>query len=84
MRRARSAWIFRGLAVGVGFTCTACMLPSARWDVPAGAEQRFAETRRACNQLTAPNAERFEDCMGRRGFERESVLRRSWRGLTGG
>jgi hypothetical protein len=60
----------------------ACALPPARWHVPAGAEGRFAESRRACRQLTS-NVERFEDCMGRRGFERESLGRRMGRALTG-
>ena len=66
------------LLVGVS-----CALPPARWDVPEGAEPRFREARHACNVLTAPDAARFEDCMQRRGFERESLWRRSWRGLTG-
>ena len=61
----------------------ACALPSARWDVPAGAEGRFAEARRACHQLTT-GVERFEDCMSRRGFERESLRRRMARAFTGG
>ena len=70
-----------GLALSAPF---ACALPPARWDVPEGADARFAEARRACNQLTAPDAVRFEDCMQRRGFERESLWQRSWRGLRGG
>jgi len=76
--------LVRRLASGALLACTACALPSARWDVAQGAEQRFAEVRRACHQLTSPNAKRFEDCMRRRGFERESLWQRSWRSLTGG
>jgi hypothetical protein len=60
------------------------VLPAARWDVPAGAEVRFADARRACHQLTSPDTDRFEDCMSRRGFEHESLWQRSWRGLRGG
>ena len=71
-----------GLAWSGLLVCSACVLPSARWDVPEGAEQRFAVVRHACHQL--PSAERFEDCMSRRGFERESLWQRGWRGLTGG
>jgi hypothetical protein len=61
----------------------ACVLPAARWDVPAGREAVFAEARRACHQLTSPDAERFEDCMSRRGFERESLWQRARRALGG-
>jgi len=61
----------------------ACVLPSARWDVPVGADERFAEARKACHQLTSPDAQRFEDCMRRRGFEHETLWQRSWRGVTG-
>jgi hypothetical protein len=78
-----SARLFRGLAWSVLLGVTACVLPSARWDVPDGAKERFAEARKACHQLTSPDAERFEDCMRRRGFEHESLWQRSWRGLTG-
>ena len=60
-----------------------CALPSARWIVPAGGQERYAESRRACHQLT-DGIERFDDCMSRRGFERESVGARIWRGITGG
>ena len=66
------------------FGCAACALPPAQWDVSRGTEARFADARRACHQLTAPDEARFEDCVSRRGFERESILRRMWRGLTGG
>jgi hypothetical protein len=71
------------LVPAVLLLCGACAGSSARWDVPRGAEQRFAEARRECHQLTSPSQERFEDCMGRRGFERESFWQRGWRGLTG-
>jgi hypothetical protein len=76
---ARAARLVLPAALGAA----ACALPAARWDVPAG-DPRFAEARRACHQLTAPDAERFEDCMSRRGFERESLWQRMSRGLTGG
>jgi hypothetical protein len=61
----------------------ACALPSARWDVPAGAEGRFVDARRACRQLTT-DVDRFEDCMSRRGFEREGLHQRMGRAVTGG
>jgi len=70
------------LVAALGFA--SCALPPARWDVPDGAQLPFADARRACHQLTAPDGERFEDCMSRRGFERESLWRRMGRGLTGG
>jgi hypothetical protein len=77
----------RGLAAA-GAACaiaaSGCALPAARWDVASGSEARFAETQQLCRQLTAPSVERFEDCMGRRGFARESLFARSWRALTGG
>ncbi|MGH7289101.1 MAG: hypothetical protein ACREI8_13895 [Myxococcota bacterium] len=65
-------------------SASGCALPAARWDVASGSETRFAETQQLCRQLTAPSPERFEDCMGRRGFARESLFGRSWRALTGG
>jgi hypothetical protein len=71
-------------ALAAALLCGACALPAARWSVPAGGHQRFAEARKACHQLTAPSAERFEDCMRRRGFERESLWQRMTRALTGG
>jgi len=40
------------------------------------------EAQRACHQLT-PTEERFEDCMNRRGFERESLWKRMRRAVTG-
>jgi hypothetical protein len=82
--REAPARLLRGLAWSALLGATACVVPAARWDVPAGAEGRLADARRACHQLTAPDAERFEDCMRRRGFEHESLWQRSWRGLTGG
>jgi hypothetical protein len=71
-------------ALALALVCQACALPPARWDASGGNGSRFAEARKACHQLTAPNAERFEDCMRRRGFERESLWQRMTRGLTGG
>jgi hypothetical protein len=62
----------------------ACALPPARWDVPQGARERFADAKRSCEQLTSPDAQRFDDCMSRRGFERESLWQRMGRGITGG
>ena len=74
----------RAAALLAALACAACALPPARWDVPEGAGPRFADARRACQQLTAPDAARFEDCMSRRGFERESIWQRMARGVTGG
>jgi hypothetical protein len=82
--RKRSVRLVHRLAWSVLLGGTACVLPAARWEVPDGAKERFAEARSACHQLTAPDGERFEDCMSRRGFEHESFWQRSWRGLTGG
>jgi len=82
--RKGSARVFRGFAWSALLGAAACVLPAARWDVPTGAEERFADARRACHQLTSPDAQRFEDCMSRRGFEHESLWQRSWRGLAGG
>ena len=77
--RPGRAWV-----VLLGALCgAACALPSARWDVPAGAEGRFADARRACRQLTT-DVDRFEDCMSRRGFEREALYQRMGRAFTGG
>jgi len=78
------ARLVRGLASCALLGAAACALPASRWDVPAGAQQRFVETRRVCQQLTEPDAGRFEDCMSRRGFEHESLWQRGWRGLRGG
>ena len=83
MRKA-SARLLVGLAWIALLGGSACALPAARWDVPAGAEDRFAEARRNCRQLTSPDETRFEDCMSRRGFQQESLGQRAWRGLTGG
>ena len=77
--RPGRAWVVLFWALGGA----ACALPAARWDVPAGAEGRFADARRACHQLTT-DVERFEDCMSRRGFERESIRQRMGRAFTGG
>ena len=66
-------------ALGAG-----CALPPAEWDVPRGSESRFAEARKACVALTTPGSPRFDDCMERRGFERESLAKRGWRAVTGG
>jgi hypothetical protein len=65
-------------------TASGCALPPARWGIPAGAERRFVEMRQVCHRLTDPEATRFDDCMNRRGFERESLWQRSWRGINGG
>jgi hypothetical protein len=70
------------LALAVG--SAACALPPARWDVPQGDRERFADAKRSCEQLTSPDAQRFDDCMSRRGFERESLWQRMGRGITGG
>jgi hypothetical protein len=75
----------RGLAALVGaLGCASCALPPARWDVPEGGAARFADAKRSCEQLTSPDAQRFDDCMSRRGFERESLWQRMGRGITGG
>jgi hypothetical protein len=79
----RTALARRFAALLVVLGVTGCALPSARWIVPAGAQDRYAESRRACHQLT-DELERFDDCMSRRGFERESLGARIWRGMTGG
>jgi hypothetical protein len=51
--------------------------------VPDGARPAFTEAQRACAQLTTPESGRFDDCMERRGFERESLGFRLWRGIRG-
>ena len=81
--RKRPARLGRARVVLLGALGAACAIPSARWDVPAGAERRFADSRRACHQLTT-EVDRFEDCMSRRGFERESLYQRVGRAFTGG
>ena len=74
----------RGGAALLAALGVACTLPPARWDVPPGGKPRFDEARRTCQELTSPDAARFEDCMVRRGFQRESFWKRLSRAMTGG
>lgn len=68
--------------------CAAATRPPP-WDVRANQQESFRETRKLCHELTDGKdggfqRELFETCMARRGFQRQSLLRRAWVGLTGG